>query len=90
MKNLTFVAGLAALLGLMAWSLLVGAGPMSWSGIWHDEDMRDIFLLSRVPRTLALLLAGSAMSVVQRLAVRKKGTQSLFPTTHLFPAIAFR
>jgi len=63
MKNLTFVAGLAALLGLMAWSLLVGAGPMSWSGIWHDEDMRDIFLLSRVPRTLALLLAGSAMSV---------------------------
>ncbi|MDW8845211.1 ABC transporter permease [Erwinia sp. MMLR14_017] len=63
MKNLTFVAGLAALLGLMVWSLFVGAGPMSWSGIWHDEDMRDIFLLSRVPRTLALLLAGSAMSV---------------------------
>lgn len=25
--------------------------------------MRDIFFISRVPRTLALLLAGSAMSV---------------------------
>lgn len=63
MKKLTFVAGLATLLGLMAWSLFVGAGQMSWRGIWQDEDMRDIFLLSRVPRTLALLLAGSAMSV---------------------------
>lgn len=63
MKNLTFLAGLAVLLGLMAFSLLVGAGQMSWRGILHDEDMRDIFLLSRVPRTLALLLAGSAMSV---------------------------
>lgn len=63
MNNLTFMVGLATLLGLMACSLFVGAGQMSWSGIWHDEAMRDILLLSRVPRTLALLLAGSAMSV---------------------------
>lgn len=63
MKSLGFVTGLAALLGLMIWSLFVGAGQMTLRGVWIDADMRDIFLISRVPRTLALLLAGSAMSV---------------------------
>lgn len=63
MKSLGFVTGLAALLGLMIWSLFVGAGQMTLRGVWFDADMRDIFLISRVPRTLALLLAGSAMSV---------------------------
>lgn len=63
MKSIPFVVGLAALLSLMAWSLFVGAGQMTWHGVWSDADMRDIFLISRVPRTLSLLLAGSAMSV---------------------------
>lgn len=63
MKSFGFVTGLAALLGLMIWSLFVGAGQMTLRGVWIDTDMRDIFLISRVPRTLALLLAGSAMSV---------------------------
>lgn len=62
-KSIPFVVGLAALLSLMAWSLFVGAGQMTWHGVWSDADMRDIFLISRVPRTLSLLLAGSAMSV---------------------------
>ncbi|WP_338564404.1 ABC transporter permease [Erwinia sp. E_sp_B04_7] len=63
MKSFPLVVGLAALLGLMTCSLFIGAGQMTWRGIWTDADMRDIFLISRVPRTLALLLAGSAMSV---------------------------
>ncbi|KGT95010.1 iron ABC transporter permease [Erwinia typographi] len=63
MKSFPLLAGLATLLGLMAWSLLVGAGQMSWPGVLTDAEMRDILLISRVPRTLALLLAGSAMSV---------------------------
>ncbi len=63
MKSFPLLAGLATLLGLMAWSLLVGAGQMSWPGVLTDSEMRDILLISRVPRTLALLLAGSAMSV---------------------------
>lgn len=63
MKSFPLLVGLATLLGLMAWSLLVGAGQMSWPGVLTDSEMRDILLISRVPRTLALLLAGSAMSV---------------------------
>ncbi|HHY6939274.1 TPA: ABC transporter permease [Yersinia enterocolitica] len=63
MKNLSFIAGLVILLGLMACSLFIGAGNVTLSEVWSDPDMRDIFLISRVPRTLALVLAGSAMSV---------------------------
>jgi iron complex transport system permease protein len=62
MKLLT-LTGLVLLLGLMACSLFIGAGQVTPAGFWSDPAMRDIFLLSRVPRTLALLLAGSAMSV---------------------------
>lgn len=63
MKIVPLIAGLAVLLGLMIWSLCVGAGYLTFREFWSDPEMRDIFLLSRVPRTLALLLAGSAMSV---------------------------
>lgn len=63
MKNLSFVAGLVILLGLMACSLFIGAGNVTLADVWSDPEMRDIFMISRVPRTLALVLAGSAMSV---------------------------
>lgn len=63
MKNLSFIVGLVILLGLMMCSLFIGAGHVTFTDVWSDPDMRDIFLLSRVPRTLALVLAGSAMSV---------------------------
>ncbi|WP_145574572.1 ABC transporter permease [Yersinia mollaretii] len=63
MKNLSFIVGLVILLGLIMCSLFIGAGHVTFTDVWSDPDMRDIFLLSRVPRTLALVLAGSAMSV---------------------------
>ncbi|YCH31500.1 ABC transporter permease [Erwinia sp. D4-22] len=63
MKSFSFVAGLVMLLGLMIWSLFVGVSPVTFFRLWSDAEMRDVFFLSRVPRTLALLLAGSAVSV---------------------------
>lgn len=51
------------MLGMVAASLFIGAGQVTLDAVWTDPMMRDIFLISRVPRTLALLLAGSAMSV---------------------------
>ena len=63
MKSLSFVAGLVILLGLMTWSLFVGVSHVTWTRLWSDAEVRDVFFLSRVPRTLALLLAGSAVSV---------------------------
>lgn len=58
--------GLAAVLGLAAWSNFVGASDISlWSLLdagWTDAQIQ-ILLESRLPRTLALVLAGSAMAV---------------------------
>lgn len=62
-KPLTVFTGLAVLLGLIAVSLFVGVGHVLPATLFSCPAAREIFLLSRVPRTLALLLAGSAMSV---------------------------
>lgn len=48
---------------MAAISLFIGAGNVTLLDLWFDSNMREIFFVSRVPRTVALLLAGSAMSV---------------------------
>ncbi|KFX07137.1 iron ABC transporter permease [Pectobacterium betavasculorum] len=63
MKSFYYLLGLLFLAGMIVVSLFVGAGHLNMQAVWNDPDMRDIFFISRVPRTLALLLAGSAMSV---------------------------
>lgn len=64
MKSSYFFIGVLIVIGLSITSLFTGVSHISLSSLWSDADMRDIFFISRVPRTLALLLAGSAMSVV--------------------------
>ncbi|WP_263059687.1 ABC transporter permease [Pectobacterium sp. F1-1] len=63
MKAFYFSAGTILMLGMITCSLFIGAGQVTLDAVWTDPMMRDIFFISRVPRTLALLLAGSAMSV---------------------------
>ena len=63
MKHVYLSAVFILLAGMIVASLFVGAGQVTFDAVWRDPIMRDIFLISRVPRTLALLLAGSAMSV---------------------------
>lgn len=63
MKPVYLSAVFILLAGMIVASLFVGAGQVTLDAVWRDPIMRDIFLISRVPRTLALLLAGSAMSV---------------------------
>ncbi|SCC14215.1 iron complex transport system permease protein [Gilliamella bombicola] len=62
-KSFYFIAGIFTLLLMTAISLFIGAGNMTLLDLWSDSNMREIFFVSRVPRTVALLLAGSAMSV---------------------------
>lgn len=62
-KTVYFIAGIALLIAMAALSLFIGAGHVTLADLWSDNNMRQIFLVSRVPRTVALLLAGSAMSV---------------------------
>ncbi|MEC5341802.1 iron chelate uptake ABC transporter family permease subunit [Brenneria populi] len=63
MKSLYFSLGILLLAAMVVASLFLGAGRVTVQAVWSDQAMRDIFFISRVPRTLALLLAGSAMSV---------------------------
>ncbi|PRD15724.1 ABC transporter permease [Pantoea coffeiphila] len=63
MRSFAFTAGLALLLGLTVFSLFVGVSRVTLISLWTDPEMREILLISRFPRTAALLLAGSAMSV---------------------------
>ncbi|RBP61765.1 FecCD transport family protein [Brenneria salicis ATCC 15712 = DSM 30166] len=63
MKPLYFSLGICLLVAMIVISLFIGAGRVNLLALWSDPAMRDIFFISRVPRTLALLLAGSAMSV---------------------------
>ncbi|CAJ0997489.1 ABC transporter permease [Sodalis praecaptivus] len=62
-KPLVVSSAASLLLALIIGSLFVGVGQVSPSTLFRDPAAREIFLLSRIPRTLALLLAGSAISV---------------------------
>ncbi len=44
-------------------SLFVGGYDISLSTLIHDPEARNMFLISRVPRTLALIFAAMAMSI---------------------------
>jgi iron complex transport system permease protein len=71
LANPAWLLGLAALLlGLCVISVGIGAGDLSWSALFNDllagrldSDAWQLLLISRVPRTLALLLAGVSLAV---------------------------
>lgn len=71
LANPAWLFGLAALLlGLCVISVGIGAGDLSWSALFTDllagrldSDAWQLLLISRVPRTLALLLAGVSLAV---------------------------
>ncbi|WP_276894495.1 ABC transporter permease [Frischella perrara] len=63
MKSTYLIIGIIILIGLSLISLLTGVTNISFLTFMTDSDTRDILFISRFPRTMALLLAGSAMSV---------------------------
>ncbi|PJE31848.1 iron complex transport system permease protein [Pseudooceanicola antarcticus] len=44
-------------------SLFIGAVPVSLGGFLHDPEGQQLLLVSRIPRTLAAILAGAALAV---------------------------
>lgn len=49
--------------GLIFASLFVGGYSISLSSLLTDSEAREMFFISRVPRTLALVLSGCALSI---------------------------
>ncbi|AQZ98014.1 ABC transporter permease [Comamonas kerstersii] len=65
-QALAWTGALVALFALALWSLSVGVSDVSWNTLWSDNEddmVAQVLMYSRVPRTLALMLAGSAMAV---------------------------
>ena len=74
----SLIVGLLLVAVLAAVSLFVGVGEMRIGELVSDEASRRILLLSRVPRTIALLLAGAAMAVagtIMQLLTRNRFTE---------------
>ncbi|MEZ0172310.1 ABC transporter permease [Microvirga sp. TS319] len=64
MKRLVLATAMLIVLGLI--SLLIGVGDVSLSALFSPQEGQQaaqILLISRIPRTLALILAGTAMAV---------------------------
>ncbi|WP_312428402.1 iron chelate uptake ABC transporter family permease subunit [Achromobacter sp.] len=78
-------AVVAALLLLCVASISLGAGQMPWAALWNGGEEGErawrLLLVSRIPRTLALLLAGTALAVaglIMQMLVRNRFVE---PTT---------
>ncbi|GIG53877.1 ABC transporter permease [Demequina activiva] len=71
----------AAVLVLAVVSLFVGVADVNLGSLLTDPEAREVFALSRVPRTAALLLAGSALAVAGLIMQHLARNRFVAPTT---------
>ncbi|WP_061963012.1 ABC transporter permease [Demequina aurantiaca] len=72
-------AALVLILGVG--SLFLGVADVSLHDVLTDPDVRSVFLISRVPRTVALILAGAAMAVAGLIMQHLARNRFVSPTT---------
>lgn len=63
MTRAALAAAAVAVALLAALSMAVGSGDVSWRRLFDDPAAMDLLLISRWPRTAALILGGAAMAV---------------------------
>ena len=81
-KHLTTIALFALLLILSIWSLFIGVLDVELSGLLHgDREYLEIFLISRLPRLLAILCTGAGMSVAGLIMQQLCMNKFVSPTT---------
>ncbi len=74
-RRLLLVLSATATVALVVASLLVGGYDITLQGLLSDPAQREMFLISRVPRTLALIFAAVAMSfsgVIMQMITQNK------------------
>jgi iron complex transport system permease protein len=62
-KRRTKLAACAAFVVLVILSICIGAGEFSLASLLHDPDARQLFAVSRLPRTIAAVLTGAALAI---------------------------
>src|SRR5690606_9745465 len=74
----TLVFAFIAILALATISVFVGVSDVSIAGLWAggmDSRAMEVLLISRIPRTFALILAGASMAIaglVMQMVVRNR------------------
>ena len=83
MKNKQLIIiGNIILLGVIVWfSLFTGVKDISFSEVFHDKDKLLVFIISRIPRTLALILVGAGMSIAGFVLQQLSQNRFVSPTT---------
>lgn len=71
----------ATLVLLIGASLLVGATGVGLKSLLTDPDAREIFLISRLPRTAALILAGASSAIMGAIVQRLVSNRFVEPST---------
>lgn len=78
MKSLSLISALLLALTLAIVSLFVGVSNVSLTTLFAPDTSADalrVLLVSRIPRTLALILAGSSMAIaglIMQMLVRNR------------------
>lgn len=66
----------------LAWiSLFTGAKVIDFSALFKDEDKLLVFTISRIPRTLSLILTGAGLSVAGFIMQQLSQNKFVSPTT---------
>lgn len=81
MKIAVFAGALILIILLAIISLFVGVTDITPAILFADTEAREIFLISRFPRTAALLLVGCAMSVAGLIMQLLTQNKFVEPTT---------
>ncbi|WP_236683739.1 ABC transporter permease [Demequina flava] len=71
----------AAVLILAVVSVFIGVAHVDFSALWSDPESRQIFLQSRLPRTFAIILAGSALAVAGLIMQHLARNRFVAPST---------
>lgn len=67
---------------IFSWiSLFTGVRDIHYSELWHDQDKLLVFLNSRIPRTLALVLIGSGSGIAGLIMQQLSQNRFVSPTT---------
>lgn len=76
-----YIASICSIL-LLAWiSLFTGVKDIGLADLLGDEDKLVVFLISRIPRTLALILVGAGLSISGFIMQRLSQNRFVSPTT---------
>lgn len=74
--------GSVLVLLIFSWiSLFTGVRDIHYSELWHDQDKLLVFLNSRIPRTLALVLIGSGSGIAGLIMQQLSQNRFVSPTT---------